>query len=148
MSPETIAWLLSWAVFYTGYPMPDELPVIEFVPHSFFVERICDGVDLPEFPCGVRAMYDDNIDAFIFVDEVYEDNITGFVKSIIVHEMVHYLQDLSGKWKDIETWKRDIRCQERMYRQREAYMVQDRFALDVYNRRRLLPRRYDPCGNN
>jgi len=148
MNPELIAWLLSWAVFYTGYPMPDELPVIEFVPHSYFVVRLCNGVNTPEFPCKVRAMYDDNIDGFIFVDEKYEDKIDGFVKSVIVHEMVHYLQDLTGDWEGIENWQEVIRCQERAFRQREAYMVQDKFALDVYSRRRLLPRRYDPCGNN
>ena len=82
----------------------------EYVPHSFFVERICDGVDTPEYPCTVRAMYDDNIDAFIFIDEEFKDSADpGFLKSVIVHEMVHYLQDLSCEWEDIETWPRDVR---------------------------------------
>ena len=148
MNPELIAWLLSWAVFYTGYSMPDELPVVEFVPHSYFVKRTCFGIDTQKDPCNTRAMYDDNIDGVIFLDEKFENNIGGYVKTIIVHEMVHYLQDLTGDWEGIEDWQEVIRCQERAYRQREAYMVQDKFALDVYSRRRLLPRNYHPCGNN
>lgn len=147
MSPETIAWLLSWAVFYTGYPMPDELPVIEWVPHSFFVQRICNNVDSIEFPCAVRAMYDDNIDGIIFLDEWFKDKTNGFTKSIIVHEIVHYLQDISGDWKEIENWPHEKRCQERKFRQVEAYMAQDKYMLDVWGKRRLLRRRYDFCGN-
>lgn len=146
MNPELIAYLLSWAVFYTGYSMPDQLPVIEFVPRSYFVWRICDNIDTPKSPCVVRAMYDDDIDGFIFLDQVFKGKINEFAKSIIVHEMVHYLQDMSGDWKEIKKWPRDIRCQERLYRQREAYMVQDKYMLDVYGKKRLLPRHYASCG--
>ena len=147
VSPETIAYLLSWAVFYTGYPMPAQLPIIEFVPHSYFVRRICYNLDTPESPCIIQGMYDDNIDGVIFLDEVFKDKINGFTKSIIVHEMVHYLQDMTGDWKEIKKWQHDIRCQERRYRQREAYMAQDKYMLDVYGKKRSLPRRYSPCGN-
>ena len=146
MNSELIVYLLSWAVFYTGYPMPDELPIITFVPHSFFVERVCNYIDPPKKPCTVRAMYDDNTDGVIFMDKIFVNNIDGFVKSIIIHEMVHYLQDMSGDWKDMPYWQREIRCQERLYRQQEAYMVQDKYAYDVHGRRRLLPRTYTPCG--
>lgn len=146
MSPELMAWLLSWAVFFTGYSMPDQLPVIQFVPHSFFVQHTCNNVDTPENPCSTRAMYHDKIDGVIFLDEAFKDNINGYVKSIIIHEMVHYLQDMSGDWEEIENWQREIFCQERQYRQREAYMAQDKYVLSVHNKRRLLPRRYAPCG--
>ena len=141
-----IKQLLTWAVFYTGYTMPAELPVIEYVPHSHFVNTICYHVDTAEDPCTVRAMYDDNQDGLIFLNEKYVNEMTPYVKSIIVHEMVHYLQDMSGEWKDIEKWDQSIRCQEREYRQREAYMVQDKYSADVHNIQRLMPRRYGGCG--
>lgn len=146
MSPELIAYLLSWAVLFTGYSMPDELPVVKFVPHSFFVQRICHNIDTLEFPCVVRAMYDDNIDGFIFLDKKYKDNIDEISKSMVVHEMVHYLQDMSGDWKGIENWQDDIRCQERLFREREGYMAQDQYMLDIHNKKRSLPRHYAPCG--
>jgi len=146
MTPELIKQLLTWAVFYTGYTMPAELPVIEYVPHSYFVQTICYNEDTAENPCTVRAMYDDNNDGVIYLNEKFIDDIDPYTKSIIVHEMVHYLQDMSGEWKDIEKWDRIIRCQEREYRQREAYMVQDKYSDDVHNIRRLLPRRFGGCG--
>jgi len=146
MSPELIAYLLTWAVFYTGYPAPDVQPVIEYVPHQFLVQEMCRGVDTPEYPCKTRAMYNDNIDGVIFLNEMYIGKKDAAVKSIVVHEMVHYLQDLTGDWKDINEWQYAIRCQERAYRQREAYMAQDKYMLDVHGKRRLMPRKHAPCG--
>ncbi len=76
MSPELIAYLLTWAVFYTGYPAPESQPVVEYVPHSHFVREICNYVDTIETPCTVRAMYDDNIQGVLFLDEVFEGQQT------------------------------------------------------------------------
>jgi len=146
MNPELIAYLLTWAVFYTDYPAPDVQPVIEYKPHSYFVREMCDFVDNLEKPCNVRAMYNDDIDGVLFLDEGFEGQQNAYVKGIVVHEMVHYLQDLSGDWKNIRKWQRDIRCQEKAYRQREAYMVQDKYMFDVHGTRRSSPRFYSPCG--
>ena len=146
MNPELIAYLLTWAVFYTGYPAPDVQPVIEYVPHSYFVRKMCNFVDTPLKPCRIRAMYNDDVDRVIFLDERFKDQQIAHVKGIIVHEMVHYLQDLTGDWKNMRKWQRDIRCQEKAYRQREAYMVQDKYMLDVHGVRLLFRRKYSPCG--
>lgn len=147
MSNELIIYLLSWAVFYTGYEMPEEPPVIEFVTHEYFVNTpLCEGVDTPKDPCTVRALYNDLDPDVIKIDEVYKDEINGQVKSIIVHEMVHYLQKKSGRWDDMYQLKDELLCQERTYRQREAYMAQDKYAADVHNIKRLLRRNYDKCG--
>lgn len=146
MSPELIAYLLTWAVFYTGYPAPEVQPVIAYVPHSYFVPRMCGGVDTIKTPCTVRAMYDDHIDGVLFLDEMFQGKTEAYVKGIVVHEMVHYLQDLIGDWKDINKWQPAIRCQEKAFRQREAYMAQDKYMLDVHGVRRSLPRTYSECG--
>lgn len=145
MSPDLIAYLLTWAVFYTGYPAPDVQPVIEYKPHSYFVREMCGFIDTLAKPCKVRAMYNDDIDGVLFLDERFEDQQDAYVKGIVVHEMVHYLQDLTGDWKNMRKWQRDIRCQENKYRQREAYMVQDKYMIDVHNTRRLFPRYYSRC---
>ena len=146
MTPELIAYLLTWAVFYTGYPAPEVQPVIAYVPHSHFVREMCGFVDTPENPCTIRAMYDDDIDGVLFLDEKYIGKTDAEVKSIVVHEMVHYLQDLIGDWKDINKWQPALRCQEKAFRQREAYMAQDKYMLDVHGVRRLLPRSHAECG--
>jgi len=127
--------------------MPEELPVIEFVTHEYFVNTpLCNGIDTVEKPCAIRAIYNDLNPGVIQIDEKFKDNIDGYMKSIIVHEMVHYLQDLSGRWDDMYKLEGVLLCQERSFRQREAYMAQDKYAEDVHNRRRLLKRNYDDCG--
>ena len=147
MSEQLILYLLSWAVFYTGYEMPEEPPVIEFVTHEYIVGTpLCKGIDTIEDPCTVRAMYNDFNSGVIQIHEKYKDNIDGYTKSIIIHEMVHYLQDMSGRWDDMYELKGTLLCQERSFRQREAYMAQDKYNEDVNNRRRLLRRNYDDCG--
>lgn len=147
MSLELIAYLLTWAVFYTGYPSPDMPPTIEYVPHSHFVREMCNFVDTIEDPCNIRAMYNDDIDGVIFLDEILQRKIDAhIIKSIVVHEMVHYLQDLTGAWKDINKWQIDIQCQEKAFRQREAYIAQDKYMLDVHGVRRLYPRVHARCG--
>ncbi len=145
MSPELIAYLLTWAVFYSGYPAPDVQPVIEYKPHSYFVREMCHFIDNLEKPCKVRAMYNDDIDGVIFLDERFEGRQDALVKGIIVHEMVHYLQDLTGDWKNWRKWQKDIRCQEKLYRQREAYMIQDKYMLEVHSARRIGSRYYPSC---
>jgi len=148
MSPELIAYLLSWAVFYTGYEMPVEPPIIEYVTHQYFVDGLlCNGIDTPEKPCNVRASYTDFNTGVIDVDEKFENDAGYYIKSIIIHEMVHYLQDISGRWNNMYKLKGDLLCQERAYRQREAYMAQDKYNEDVHNIKRLLRRNYDRCGN-
>ena len=147
MSPELIAYLLSWAVFYTGYDMPAEPPTIVYVTHQYFVDSpLCKGIDTIERPCTIRAAYNDYNSGVIEVDEKFKNDTGAYIKSIIVHEMVHYLQDKSGRWKDLYKLPDILYCQERSYRQREAYMAQDRYNEDVHNYKRLLRRNYDKCG--
>ena len=147
MSPELILYLLSWAVFYTGYDMPAELPVIEYVTHEYMVGTpLCKGIDTVENPCSIRALYNDYNSGVILVDEKYKGDESAYIKSIIVHEMVHYLQDMSGRWDDMYDLTGDLLCQERSYRQREAYMAQDKYNEDVHSVKRLLRRNYDKCG--
>lgn len=147
MSSELILYLLSWAVFYTGYPMPDKPPEIVYVTHEYFVQTpLCKGIDTLENPCTVRAAYNDYNSGVIEMDEEFRGVVDAHTKSIIVHEMVHYLQDLSGRWDDMHELENTLLCQERSYRQREAYMAQDKYAENVHSIKRLLRRNYDDCG--
>jgi len=147
MSPELIAYLLSWAVFYTGYEMPPEPPTIVYVTHQHFVDSpLCLGIDTLEQPCQIRAAYSDLNKGVIEVDEKFKNKTSKYLKGIIVHEMVHYLQDMSGRWDDMYELEGTLLCQERSFRQREAYMTQDKYNEEVHNVKRLLRRNYDKCG--
>lgn len=148
MSPELIAYLLSWAVFYTGYEMPARPPIIVYVTHQYFVDSpTCKGIDTYENPCSVRAAYNDLYTGIIELDEQFKDSTGYYAKGIVVHEIVHYLQDVSGRWNNMLELEGELLCQERAFRQREAYMAQDQYNEDVHGVKRLLPRFYDDCGN-
>jgi hypothetical protein len=68
---ELYAALLSWAVMLSGYPAPARPPTVVKQPHSFFVEKACNGRE-----CKVLG-------------DPQKDLLAS---SIVVHEMVHYLQ--------------------------------------------------------
>lgn len=147
MTPELILYLLSWATFFSGYPMPDELPVIEFRPHSYFVMRMCNNFESAEDPCPVTAMYSDYDSGILYLDRIFnQKKITSKIESIIVHEMIHYLQDLSGKYKDIDSWEPNVACDAKDTRQREAYYAQDAYMRTAYGLRRSRVRKHIKCG--
>jgi hypothetical protein len=106
---EFLGITLTWAVALSGYPMPESLPQLESKPHSFFVENVCKG----RAPgCHVVAWYNDT--GIIYFDESY----SPFERDdIIVHEVVHYLQHLSGRFDS-------SKCEDRVMRELEAYRVQ------------------------
>ena len=140
---------MQWAVALTGYEYPTEMPTIVYAQHSHFVETICEGEDTKRNPCDARAYYNDKDDARIYLNTKYFD-INGewepYERSIILHEMVHYLQDMSGRWDGYQDWEDSKLCQVREYRQREAYEAQDEYMIKVYNYHRRLPRFYGECG--
>jgi len=82
---ELLIILMSWAAHLSGYPMPAELPEIQFRPHKFFVEHVCGGKE-----CNVLGWYNDN--GVVYIDDSRKDLSDGFTSSLLVHEFVHFLQ--------------------------------------------------------
>jgi hypothetical protein len=85
---ELYATLLSWAVTLSGYPPPKEPPNVVLEPHAFFVEHACNGKE-----CKVLGWYSGGKD--LYVDETLDPENNLFASSIVVHEMVHYLQGVA-----------------------------------------------------
>ena len=103
MSNILLALVMSWMVAITGYQTPAQLPKVQFEPHSFFVEKVCGGVECPS-----TGWYNDA--GIIYLDQSFQtilsensypakpDEAHARVVSILGGEIVHYLQDLSGKY--------------------------------------------------
>lgn len=111
---ELFAALMSWAVTLSGYPAPDHLPAIIRVPHSEMVHLACNDHD-----CKVLGWHPPG-------DTIYLDNrldLTGdtFADSILVHEMVHFLQEKAGAF--------ELGCQGSIGAERQAYAVQREFMV-------------------
>lgn len=102
--------LLSWAAHLSRYPKPTASPELQYKPHRFFVDNACAGRE-----CAVIGWYNDG--GVIYVDEALRSRDSLFVSSLIVHELVHYLQHVSGEYSSDS-------CADSVHREREAYEVQ------------------------
>jgi hypothetical protein len=112
---ELYAVLLSWATTLSGYPAPDVPAEIVAVSHEVLVERACGGREckvLGWFPPGQR----------IYVDERLGPADDLVAASIVVHEMVHYLQYRAGAFDGLD-------CARSIDLEREAYAIQREFLL-------------------
>ncbi|MBA3564143.1 MAG: hypothetical protein H0W33_09085 [Gammaproteobacteria bacterium] len=111
----TFEILLTWAVHLSNYPAPSHPPQIQFQPHSFFVERVCANKE-----CRAVGWYND--EGIVYIDEIYRDTDSEFAQSLVVHELVHYLQHMSGKYDSYS-------CEDSIAREREAYYIQNEYIL-------------------
>jgi len=136
MNSTLLALIMGWMVTITGYPVPDYLPNIQFEPHSFFVEKVCDGRE-----CDAQGWYNDA--GMIYIDEKHQsvlsessypekpDQNHAEAASLVGHESVHFLQDLSGKFKEKS-------CENFLAREEEAFTAQ-RIGMIPYLKY-LIPR--------
>ena len=110
------AILLSWAITLSGYQAPATPPQVVKVTHSYLEEKACGGR-----PCKVLGWFPPG-------DTIYLDNRLNpqddlYATSILVHEMVHYLQHSSHKFGEAYS------CEKAIAMEREAYAVQREFLL-------------------
>lgn len=110
--------LLTWAVHLSSYSTPAQPPEIQFEPHAFFVENVCGNKE-----CRAVGWYNDK--GIIYIDEKYRDAESQFAESLVVHEIVHYLQHVSGKYDSHS-------CIDSVAREREAYHIQNEFLLAAH----------------
>ena len=110
------AVLLSWAVTLTGYSMPDHKPTVEMVPPSYLEQAACRGR-----PCKVIGWFPPG--ETIYLDERLDPEHDLFASSVVVHEMVHYVQHRSGKYRVPHS------CEDVVSMEREAYQAQRDFLL-------------------
>jgi hypothetical protein len=126
MTSEIIAILFSWAVLLSGYTDPGIIPKIVTKDKSFFIENACGKQEV----CNVLGWYPSSGDIIYIHENLNTESLMN--ASIVVHEMVHYLQYKSGKLK-VHDSKFDLDhhdCKYTLqYVEREAYGVQKEFLL-------------------
>ncbi|HUN93094.1 MAG TPA: hypothetical protein VMU33_13645 [Burkholderiaceae bacterium] len=113
---ELFASLMGWAVSLSGYATPATLPDIAAVPHATLEAAACAGRHckvLGWFPPGQR----------IYIDDRLDPRQSLYASSIVVHEMVHYLQQQSGRYAAPYT------CDQAMAMEREAYAAQQEYLV-------------------
>jgi hypothetical protein len=130
MDAKLLAVLLSWTVNLSSYPHPGETPEILYKPYQFFVDIACNGHE----KCDAVAWY--NNDNIIFLDDRIHGNTDAYTRSVVVHELVHYLQDISGNYDDMD-------CN--LHAKREAYSVQRQYLNKIAGRFVAIYMNYPPC---
>jgi hypothetical protein len=122
---ELYATLLSWAVTLSGYPTPAQPPEVVREPHAFFVEHACNGHE-----CKVLGWYAGGRQ--LYVDDSLDLDSSLFADSIVVHEMVHYLQGVArgdDALRSGAAFSVTPSCQQMVHWEFEAYAVQREYIL-------------------
>lgn len=102
----------------SGYPAPPTLPEIHFVAQPQLAQMFCGK------PCKVRAIYLRG--EGVYLDETLDLAGNTLDRSILMHELVHHVQAVSGGYGahplDCERWnKAEI----------EAYALQNRYLTEM-----------------
>jgi hypothetical protein len=89
------------------------LPEIIRVPHERIEEMVCNA------KCAALAMYRPG--EGIYLDDSLKPETDLFARSVLLHELVHYAQDMSGEHADMRP------CMRWYQREQEAYAIQKVF---------------------
>lgn len=108
-----------------GYPAPQSGPEIHVVPHAVIEEKICLS------PCKrIKAFY--HPDWGVYLDESLDLTGNSFDRSILMHELVHYVQHTKGAYEVLPS-----DCERRNAEEQEAYQVQNRYLASIGDPRRI-----------
>ncbi|MBA2408783.1 MAG: hypothetical protein H0V62_03040 [Gammaproteobacteria bacterium] len=131
MEMATFSALLSWAVLLSGYAEPQGPPELEYKPHTFFVSEACGGDE-----CEAIGWYNDA--HVVYLDERMRGDNRSDTRSLVVHELVHYLQHLSGKYDSLS-------CADQIAREREAYAIQRIYMAEAHGQPQFQQMRPPLC---
>ncbi len=110
--------LLAAIHLMSGYPAPADSPQIHVVPQAQIAEKFCGK------PCRVRAIY--LRDEGVYLDDTLDLAGSSLDRSILLHELVHHVQAVSGGYggnpPDCERWNRA---------EIEAYSLQNRYLTEI-----------------
>jgi hypothetical protein len=113
--------LLRTAVRMTKYHRPEAPPMVSRVPRRELEQLGCGEAG----KCGVSAMYISERGVLMAEDLQPETNL--FHRSILLHELIHYLQDVGQELATLAA------CERWYQRELEAYAVQKRYLQDVHS---------------
>lgn len=113
--------LFSWIVANSSYTMPSALPAVEYreqmqMRRMFFCEdpAQCDEAKLPHIL--IAAIYEHKTRSVYLPNGFDPRNLAN--QATLVHELTHHLQELAGKFKNIECFGP---------LEYEAYRIEDRW---------------------
>jgi hypothetical protein len=107
-----------------GYTMPATMPEVHIVPDKELQQAACGR------PCMVKAFYDPEKGVFLSESVDYAHDTYG--RSILLHELVHYAQNVSGRFEASST-----PCERRNAEEIDAYEIQNRYLSSQADPRQI-----------
>jgi hypothetical protein len=98
----------------SGYPLPDAAPAVRLASLSEMQAIVCRG------PCQVRGFY--TRENGVVLNETLDLAHDTTAQSVLLHELVHYVQQLNGKFEKLPD-----RCDRWFAREYEAYEIQNAY---------------------
>jgi hypothetical protein len=110
----------------SGYPSPAVLPEVQRMSQAQIQQKLCDGRH-----CHIKAFYHPQWG--VIVDDALDFQNDPFDRSILLHELVHHLQNTTGRFDSYESF-----CSRRTAEEFEAYAIQNRYLSSIHASRRAL----------
>jgi hypothetical protein len=107
-----------------GYPVPDIYPVVHQIPAAELQQKFCKG------PCGVKAFYAPN--EGVFIDDSLDVEHDVHARSILLHELVHHVQAVSGRFDAMRN-----ACVRSNSVEAEAYRIQNLYLVSIHSTHRV-----------
>ena len=117
--PELIDNLLDTIARLSNYRKPAIAPRVTKVSRAEIERTICSG------PCPVKGWH--LPEEGIFLDDSLTPETNLIHRSILLHELVHFLQELNGEGAEMDD------CNRWLHREREAYWLQNQYLQLVGN---------------
>jgi len=118
----------------TKYRIPSERPVVVKKPQDEVAKLACGR------PCDAQAFY--RASEGIVLSHSLDPERNVFARSILLHELVHFVQDHNGELRNA------IACDRYHRREREAYAVQKRFLEMVGSLKRVGYASSETCDSD
>ena len=112
--------IIQWLTDNSKYEWSgEELPEIKFED----TEVMCEILFVePPIPCDIGGYYNDDTNQIFIANEPTRHMVEeGYVESVLVHELVHYLQFINGEYKVVE-------CNREL--ERDAFDLQDKYVTE------------------
>jgi hypothetical protein len=98
----------------SAYPEPFHLPQVHLKPLAELQTMVCKG------PCQLRGFYLPK--KGVFLNDLLDLRHDVVARSVLVHELVHHLQEVNGKFENVSS-----ACVRWWLREAEAYEVQNAY---------------------
>lgn len=109
----------------SGYAVPADKPAVTRVSKETMQAMICTG------PCAVRAFY--TPEKGVYIDEKLDLVDDYYARSVLMHELVHHLQHVAGKFDALDT-----PCRRWKAKEVEAYEIQHKYLKKLRLTQRFI----------